>query len=109
MFGIDVERGLSRPLAAKHQRREQRATRCDAAAHDRKLERIGEHITLADGCRKRLALKPGLAVFLLLPRPVGHRAIALRGDRQIIFITKTQPRSEEHTSELPSLMRNSYA
>src|SRR3546814_5674804 len=75
------------------------------------------------------SLQPWLAVFLLLPRLVGHGAISLRGDRKRIFLAQSQPprhvgdpvdadaaaevveidRSEEHTSELQSLMRISYA
>src|SRR3546814_2643692 len=111
------------------------------------------------------SLQPWLAVFLLLPRLVGHGAISLRGDRKRIFLAQSQPprhvgdpvdadaaaevveidvaalrdrlvqaddavsaalvaveiapaqpvaagthdRSEEHTSELQSLMRTSYA
>src|SRR3546814_15070909 len=46
---------------------------------------------LADGGGKRLPLQPWLAVFLLLPRLVGHGAISLRGDRKRIFLAQSQP------------------
>src|SRR3546814_12590035 len=50
-----------------------------------------QHIALADGGGKRLPLQPWLAVFLLLPRLVGHGAISLRGDRKRIFLAQSQP------------------
>src|SRR3546814_13937394 len=37
------------------------------------------------------SLQPWLAVFLLLPRLVGHGAISLRGDRKRIFLAQSQP------------------
>src|SRR3546814_7895295 len=51
-----------------------------------------------------LALVAGIAVFLLAPESPESAAAAAPAATRII-----QPRSEEHTSELQSLMRISYA
>src|SRR3546814_5741654 len=101
MGGVDGERLFPWPFASKEEGGRKRPAGRHPAAHHCKLKGVRQHIALADGGGKRLPLQPWLAVFLLLPRLVGHGAISLRGDRK--------RRSEEHTSELQSLMRSSYA
>src|SRR3546814_8874865 len=41
--------------------------------------------------------------------PIAPQALKPRHDPMVRFIAQARARSEEHTSELPSLMRNSYA
>src|SRR3546814_6749621 len=43
------------------------------------------------------------------PDDSGEIAVGVKGQRTILFVRPTGARSEEHTSELQSLMRISYA
>src|SRR3546814_6430553 len=83
MFGRHVE-GLSRLLASTDEDRLDVSARGDPRGHHGELERIDQHITLAD-----------------------HRVEGVRPGPFLLVLAQL-PRSEEHTSELQSLMRISY-
>src|SRR3546814_16486912 len=91
MGGVDGERLFPWPFASKEEGGRKRPAGRHPAAHHCKLKGVRQHIALADGGGKRLPLQPWLAVFLLLPRLVGHGAISLRGDRKRIFLAQSQP------------------
>src|SRR3546814_6559963 len=50
-----------------------------------------------------------LAWVMLLPEPASSDTARWRGESHVQVHLRCQPRSEEHTSELQSLMRISYA
>src|SRR3546814_4637572 len=82
-------RGFRRGLVAEHGPTRKRASRLMRS--DRTLARRGGRAIIAPRARLRSRRRSAIA----------HHRAPLRRHRA--------PRSEEHTSELPSLMRNSYA
>src|SRR3546814_949534 len=71
--------------------------------------RLGNGVKLV-GARARVLTEPVVMVFSLSPKPLLLRASVCRA--LIVHAHAGSPvtmRSEEHTSELQSLMRNSYA
>ncbi len=59
------------------------APRREAGRHDRQLERIGEHVALADGRVDGVVGLPLLVVFLELPGRIGNGAVELADHRQL--------------------------
>src|SRR3546814_9752958 len=68
---------------------------------DMKLELAAEYLVMA-------ALLAEIKSRILLPRPPPDEAEE-QGDPRMELVRRLQERSEEHTSELQSLMRSSYA
>ncbi|PAV70536.1 hypothetical protein WR25_16397 [Diploscapter pachys] len=67
----------------REQARLQRATRREPRRHDGKLQRVGEHIALADRRVQTVSDGPFRLVFPQLPFGIWHRAVTLRRQRQI--------------------------
>src|SRR3546814_4517479 len=85
-------------------RRPPRSTRTDTLFPYTTLFRSRYH-----RCFGLIGLKQHMAGLFAAPRPPGHLLDLLEGSFAGAEITSGKTRSEEHTSELQSLMRISYA
>ena len=79
--------GFVRELPADEARVEF-AARGDTRRHDGELERIHADIALADHRIQRIGRRPGLAVFLHLPRAVGDGAVTLVASGKLEFLAQ---------------------
>src|SRR3546814_6322623 len=98
--GVVPDRLRRAPVGARH-RRTARADAGASAGHDRMRRADG-----AGGITRAAAAHRDLRPLEPLS---GERSEAIRGGLRIFWIAASLRRSEEHTSELQSLMRISYA
>src|SRR3546814_2079104 len=81
-----------------------RKAKLDVVLAHQEVRRAHAGIVLDDQVEHRL-----LARGAALTRDLGQRAAGQRLERRVVELDQDQARSEEHTSELQSLMRISYA
>src|SRR3546814_2729145 len=92
MFGRHVE-GLSRLLASTDEDRLDVSARGDPRGHHGELERIDQHITLADHRVEGVRPGPFLLVLAKLPGAVGDGAIDLGDEGEGIFRAEAEGRT----------------
>ena len=78
------------------------AARCDPRRHHRELERVDQHIALADRRVERVARRSIPGVSALLPGGVGDGAVALRRNRQVELLAEPQRARHRRDASMPT-------